>query len=467
MIWVCLAQTDISHISPSPKSQPSHDPFQLADITSEPFFALSNFIPEDVCSAYVVRYSRVMQEDNAPYRLPHSTITMNNIPCGPLASNATDNELFTDDAMFLVPLESLRSERAASDAGASAIYFHLRRGLPYSRAFLNASLNAMGDESSSSTSASSSAIEPSSPSSKIFVGMERYATRECRPRNVSESARADFGFGVRQGDGEFPSLRVGSFVFFGMFTLPVDLSIFIPFQRSLVLPAYAPFQISFSPPQESNSALPEYVCPYYRPTPTPEPLPLNLRLCFPAAATVSRPMGLPSTTMSSLRVGDIVLDADGSPSPIIAFSHRDASQRSYRFLRLHFNAPHVSPLTLSAGHLILNPNGPPRPAHTLQIGDSVRATDGEIVKLTAKVSVNSRGLFNPHTASGSLLVDGIAVSCYTDAMPLATGHALLAPVRAIILLHQRTRFIIAAIKSILISFVFLVKLRLYNPSHYS
>lgn len=51
-------------------------------------------------------------------------------------------------------------------------------------------------------------------------------------------------------------------------------------------------------------------------------------------------------------------------------------------------------------------------------------------RLVAVAAVRDVGLYNPHTASGVVVVDGVIVSCYTAAVRAAAAHALLAPVRA-------------------------------------
>ncbi len=43
--------------------------------------------------------------------------------------------------------------------------------------------------------------------------------------------------------------------------------------------------------------------------------------------------------------------------------------------------------------------------------------------------VVGRGLYCPHTTGGSLVVDGVLVSCYTNLLPPTIAHQALAPVR--------------------------------------
>lgn len=165
-------------------------------------------------------------------------------------------------------------------------------------------------------------------------------------------------------------------------------------------------------------------------------------VCFPAAATVDV-VGRGRVAMADLRVGDVVAVGGGrSPSPVYAFSHADAAAVS-TFVSLTTAAgagnaagggsaaagTPPATLRLSPGHY-LPVNGRLAAAKTVVVGDILAAGPaGEPVTVTSVEQVVGRGLFNPHTVAGGVLVDGIHTSCYTTAVHPLVASALLAPAR--------------------------------------
>lgn len=172
--------------------------------------------------------------------------------------------------------------------------------------------------------------------------------------------------------------------------------------------------------------------------------------------------------VADLRVGDVAAAAPGAgrggPSEVYAFSHAAPGVTS-RFVRLvtagvegdarhaganataaasgAFGAPPAAcgaggpdrrrrrrrPLLLSPGHYLWV-NGRLAAASTVVAGDALIAADGTRAVVTGVSRIVASGLFNPHTLGGSLVVDGLAVSCYTTAVRVGVADALLAPVRA-------------------------------------
>jgi hypothetical protein len=146
-------------------------------------------------------------------------------------------------------------------------------------------------------------------------------------------------------------------------------------------------------------------------------------------------------------------------SPVYLFSHADADSDTL-FVRYEFNLVQgsggsgvegntfqpltLSPLTLSPGHFIYIvdesaaasevENGMPKmkaiPARDVRIGDIVQTNNGraEVVGISM---VRGKGLYNPHTLDGDIIVNGILTTVYTDAIRPELAHALLAPVRAL------------------------------------
>lgn len=156
--------------------------------------------------------------------------------------------------------------------------------------------------------------------------------------------------------------------------------------------------------------------------------------CFPAAATVVTPArGV--VRMDALRVGEsVVADAAGAASPVYLFTHAD-DVAAAPFVRL--TTVNGSALTASSGHyLLVRPAGAVGAGWQLTAAAAVAAGDilakagggGESVASTAVVT--ARGLYNPHTLAGTIVVDGFVTSTHTTAVAPALAAAALAPVRA-------------------------------------
>jgi hypothetical protein len=86
------------------------------------------------------------------------------------------------------------------------------------------------------------------------------------------------------------------------------------------------------------------------------------------------------------------------------------------------------------------------PAAAAQVGDLVQVVGADgaaaLEAVASKTLVRARGLFNPYTLSGAIVVDGVSASCHSSSfldgafaalnIPLPTGYqALYAPVRAL------------------------------------
>lgn len=152
--------------------------------------------------------------------------------------------------------------------------------------------------------------------------------------------------------------------------------------------------------------------------------------CFPASATVQLQSGA-AVAMEDLRVGDRVRVSGGGFSDVYFFSHKDANAAA-SFVRI---ATEAASLSLTPGHL-LRVNGKLAPADTVRVGDELdvapagrpRAGRAVVVKVDAH---QGRGLYNPHTVHGDVVVDGVVTSCLTTALPEAVATALLAPFKAV------------------------------------
>ncbi|KAK9868421.1 hypothetical protein WJX84_010669 [Apatococcus fuscideae] len=161
--------------------------------------------------------------------------------------------------------------------------------------------------------------------------------------------------------------------------------------------------------------------------------------CFPSGAEVQTPEG--SKPIQSLRLGDKVLTVQplgkAAFEEVFMFSHQDAKQVS-TFATLTT----ASGKTISAtpGHYLWaqkpGQEAQLTRAGDVQVGDDLFELEGShtvsrtVVEATR---ITRSGLYNPHTASGSLVVDGIAATVVTDFLPasMALHTAVTLPARAL------------------------------------
>lgn len=149
------------------------------------------------------------------------------------------------------------------------------------------------------------------------------------------------------------------------------------------------------------------------------------RECFPSDATVELIDGS-VRRMDNLRIGDIVLVDGGRWEPVYLFSHSDVSARS-EYVVVMTSSGHSVEMT--GGHMI-QVNGQLTEARMLKRGDTVSTVDG-VATVRNVAKVRKSGLFNPHTASGSIVVNGVVCSTFTRAVQESMANALLAPIRAL------------------------------------
>lgn len=145
--------------------------------------------------------------------------------------------------------------------------------------------------------------------------------------------------------------------------------------------------------------------------------------CFPAHATVQLRDGSVKR-MDQLTLGDHIHVAANEFSELIMWSHRDANALSDDFVEIQLASGRK--VTATRDHL-MHANGKLVPASDVKPGDlMVDVVRGVSSVESVRHSVRARGLFNPHTASGDLVVDGVLVSAYTTAIPPRVAHTLLA-----------------------------------------
>lgn len=157
------------------------------------------------------------------------------------------------------------------------------------------------------------------------------------------------------------------------------------------------------------------------------------------------PGGDPGATPVQRRINevsasDVVAVGGGRFEPIAFWGHKDPQANSMfaaittkggRTIKLSYS--HYLPVyradvegELVAGQVV---------AKEVAVGDWLvlpqgGSTSSTVPPLDLVVSVSrtfSRGLYNPHTATGTVVVDGVLASCYTASVSPSVAHAVLRP----------------------------------------
>lgn len=149
--------------------------------------------------------------------------------------------------------------------------------------------------------------------------------------------------------------------------------------------------------------------------------------CFPADSIV-QVQGGAAVRMFDLQHSDNVAIGDGKHSEVFFFGHKHATEMA-NFVHIYTEGS-AKPLRLSPGHY-LYANGKLATARTVVVGDDLETGDGKMTAVTSVRVAPAQGLYAPTTMHGNIVVDGIVVSSYTDALHPRTAHNLLAPLRAL------------------------------------
>jgi len=143
--------------------------------------------------------------------------------------------------------------------------------------------------------------------------------------------------------------------------------------------------------------------------------------CFPGDATVDV-YGRGATSMASLSVGDRVLVENGEFEPVLSFLHKVPGVAQALTL-VHSQGT----LQASENHIVFTSRGD-MPVSALRPGDDLLMQSGPSPILAIGQGTTASGMYAPFTASGALVVDGVAVSNYgtptsKSSLPHAAAHA--------------------------------------------
>lgn len=161
--------------------------------------------------------------------------------------------------------------------------------------------------------------------------------------------------------------------------------------------------------------------------------------CFPARSVVKTVNPLGSCvykTMEEIHFGDALFYKFGvDTSDVYFFGHKTSSQWGvYRRVTATTNElenERTYVLYISHAHILPVAGRGKIPARMVMVGDKLFTDRGDLATVSVLEDQVMRGMYSPITTSGSLSVDGIIVSAYTEILPERTAAAMLAPFRAL------------------------------------
>jgi len=179
--------------------------------------------------------------------------------------------------------------------------------------------------------------------------------------------------------------------------------------------------------------------------------------CFPADATVELQDGS-LKTMEQLQLGDMVKVDANKYSQVYFFGHRDAHAQLRDFVQVMLESG--AKMTATKGHFVWA-NSQWKDIDHVKVGDVMMqvmqgaATESKVVAV--EKSISKQGLYNPHTMEGSIVVDNVLASSYTNVISPRLAHLLLTPQRMLYriasmnlygeLLHKETPRLLSMVAS--------------------
>lgn len=188
---------------------------------------------------------------------------------------------------------------------------------------------------------------------------------------------------------------------------------------------------------------------------SPSPPADSTRACFPAHARVKLSNGF-QVPISAIAIGDMVEVGRGEFSPVLMITHADEDIES-TFVEIRTNAGFV--VIASSTHYLRGMNGVLLEAKNFTVGDTLGVSTSNFDRIVSVERVKHKGLFNPQTASGTLMLrfgraDPVLATTYTTAVRPALAHALMAPLRT---LYDVTGATITSLSSIILNTKYVIK----------
>lgn len=150
--------------------------------------------------------------------------------------------------------------------------------------------------------------------------------------------------------------------------------------------------------------------------------------CFPGDAVVRLSNG-GTKRMDELELQDEVETGVNSFSRILTFTHRQANTL-HEFIVLRTRRG--KELVATPSHIIYFGNGRMAAMRQARVGDSVIGDDGKSDEIVQLRRATKKGLFNPQTVDGDIVVNGVKASTYTEALHPNTAHSVLLPLRVVL-----------------------------------
>lgn len=362
------------------------DPLNASSLLNELWSETILVGEHENCISTNLTYSRLLPTSyKYRWRIPHSTITMDGKRCGSQPANATDEMLEGDSSTDLFAYELVSTRIKAIRSQLTSAYLEITRNARPVADILAGFKSALGDDIARK---------------HVFIAREAD-----RPRICGDIRMPLESFTV--------IARVGS--------QSIDVSRFLRgvSGASVRLESETGYHITFVPVSDGEYQF----CPY---AVKAQAKTYPVRSCLPGDAMVRTTEG--DIRIDEVKIGDWVayVDTHGKKnySPILMFTHRDAEWEG-EFVEITMEGGEV--LTITAGHFI----DEIMTARDVERGDRIRIANGSWAVVNSVEKVTKKGLYNIQTAAGTLVVDGVVISAYTEFFRPSAAHAALAPIRAV------------------------------------
>jgi hypothetical protein len=142
-------------------------------------------------------------------------------------------------------------------------------------------------------------------------------------------------------------------------------------------------------------------------------------------------------SIQDLKLNDWILGADDKYERVISWGHKSTTQKA-KFIQLH-----PSMLELTETHMVyVSSRAHPIPASMVKVGDTL-AKNGDVV--TRIATVRRRGVYNPYTLSGEIVVNGELCSVHCSHQENA-DVIMIGSMRTILSWHTFVQFILAPLR---------------------